>query len=75
MFKNKALSIQLVQKPSDGSAPDTNPAKIVDIDEITQILMYHAPHAAKIVVSAVVAKKLLDTGCEIALMYASHKLK
>lgn len=72
MFNNRALSISLVKK-----SPDTNPDNPTqpagtDYDEIAQIVMYHANHAAKIVGTLYVGRKLLNTACEIAVI-AAHK--
>lgn len=73
MFNNRALSIQIVRKPA-ASNPEPAQHKCVDIDEITQIAMYHAEHAAKIIGALYVGHKLLNTACEIAVIAAKSKL-
>jgi hypothetical protein len=75
-LKNRALQLSVVQKPAGSTTPDaTAPCTHRDYDEIAQIAMYHAEHAAKIVVGVVVANKLLNTACQIAVITAQAKIK
>ena len=78
MLKNRALQIRVVKKSDSPAADDTNPTPVVDADtlnDILQVVTYHAVPVAKAVAGAYVARKLLNTACEIAVIAATAKLK
>lgn len=74
MFKNKALSLSVSMnpKPTTTSAETATPS--LTPDEIAQIAMYHANHAAALIASLYVGRKVLNTACEIAVIYAQKRL-
>lgn len=73
MFKNHALSVQMVKK-TPNNFPDNSGRDSMSPDEIATILMYHANHAAKLIAGMYVGKVVLITTREIVLMKAASKI-
>lgn len=75
MFKNHALHVTMVKKTPTNTTTNSPDTASVTPDEIAQIIMYHANHAAKIAASLYVGKVVLTTGRDIAVMYAASKFR
>lgn len=73
MLFNRALTLQLAkkEKPSQVAEPSDRLAP----DELITVMMYHATDAAILLGKIYAAKKLIDTGCEIAVIAAKAAVK
>jgi hypothetical protein len=76
MLGNRAISVQLVKKPKPGK-DTTNDSPEIDWDTVGQmaaIAQETTETVAKVVALTYVAKKLVDTACQIALIVAEKKI-
>ena len=77
MYKPQ-LSVTMVKKPKTGKNDKTPDSNEIDWDVVGQkaaIAQETAETVGKVVVGAYVAKKLIDTVCQIAIIAAQAKLK
>ena len=76
MYKPQ-ISITMVKKPKTAKNDNTPESKDIDWDVVGQkaaIAQETAETIGKVLVGAYVAKKLIDTVCEIAVIAAQAKL-
>lgn len=76
MFKPQ-LSVTLVKKPKTGKNDTTTDSNEIDWDKVGQLAAISqetAETVAKVVIGAYLAKKLIDTACEIAIRAAEAKI-
>ena len=72
------ISVGFVRKPKARKNDSTNDSTEIDWDLVGQkaaIAQETAETVAKVVIGAYVAKKLVDTACQIAVIAAEAKLK
>jgi hypothetical protein len=78
MFGNRVISVQLAKKPKPGKNDTTTDSKEIDWDVVGQkaaIAQETTETIAKVVIGTYVAKKLIDTACQIAVIAAEAKIK
>lgn len=76
MYKPQ-ISITLVKKPKTAKNDNTPESSEIDWDVVGQkaaIAQETAETIGKVIVGAYVAKKLIDTACQIAIIAAQSKL-
>jgi hypothetical protein len=74
MIGNRALHIALVKKPKTAKNENTSESSSIDLDKVGQmaaIAQCTAETTVKVVIAAYVAKKLIDTASEIAVIAAN----
>jgi hypothetical protein len=73
------ISVTLTRKPKtrkdDNNTPDKNEIDWDVVGQKAAIVQETTETVAKVIVGAYVAKKLLDTACEIAVIAANAKFK
>lgn len=72
------ISVGFVRKPKPRKNETTNNSNEIDWDVVGQkaaIFQETSETVAKVVIGAYVAKKLIDTACQIAVIAAEAKLK
>ena len=75
MFRNRAVSVQLVKTPKSGKDGAAEPTSTeVDWDKIGKIAQETTKEVGKVVVVAYAARKLIDTASQIAIIAAKAKL-
>lgn len=77
MFGNRSLQVSVVKTPKPGTAaPDETPEKEgIDVDKVSNLVITHTNHLAKLAGTAYVAKRVVDAACEIAVIIAKAKIK
>lgn len=76
MMFNRAMQVQMVKTPRKrkDASDETPECTHVDIDKINETVVLHVQNIAKIAGKAYVAKRVLDTACQIAVIYAKKNL-
>lgn len=75
-MRKPELSFKVSMTPkSTNQPPIEEAAPRFDIDDLTQVGLYHASHAAKIVAALYVGHKVTNTLSEIALIAARAHFK
>jgi len=72
------ISVSFVRKPKTRKDDTTTDSKEIDWDTVGQkaaIFQETTETVAKVAIAAYVAKRLLDTACQIAVIAAEAKLK
>ena len=67
-MRNRHFQVKLVKDSDVIDAPATAPIYLINTDGLTT---EHITYAAKAVVCVLVARKLLNTACEIAVIHAA----
>lgn len=78
MFGNRAVSVQLTKQPKLGKNDNTTDSKEIDWDVVGQkaaIAQETAETVAKVLIGTYLAKRLIDTACEIAVIAAKAKFQ
>lgn len=73
MLRNRAIQLQFVKQTPKENVSDTSEATAVDLELLSKLAKDHVRHFALAVGSVVAVMKLLDTGCQIAIIAAAKK--
>jgi hypothetical protein len=74
MLGNRAITMQLTKQPKAGKDVTTETSPEVDWDKIGKIAQETSEGVVKVVAVAYIAKRIVDTACQIAVIAAQKKL-
>lgn len=76
MFKNRALLVQLAEKPKQQTTSgNTNPTLSLDPEEINQIAKEQVQNLGVVIGAVFAARVVLNTVSEIAIITAKAKIR